>query len=333
MSDVLQNLRPGVYSRYQITGSCVATALRDCALVLPGGEEQLTVVTSPAQASQMEATVRECLRLLLEGGVGKVYLASGATVQDALGLLGEGDLGAIICHCQTPEDYAALKEYVMSASEQMRECIGFCAAPPEEAKEVAAQLCCQRVVLCTPSITSSPEVAASPLYGACSLAARILTAGSPVVNLSGEEFPLLTEAAPLPEPLVQELLSAGVCVFERVGSRVELIRAMTTCTAKNGAADDGLRSLNTVLIVDDVIRHIRSCLKARLKGAGITSLGSVRDQVAVELAAKRDAGILTDFSPPVVRPSAGDPTVCQVDLAFSVAHLVSTIHITAQIRV
>jgi len=333
MSDVLQNLRPGVYSRYQITGSCVPSALRDCALVLPGDEAQLTVVTSPAQITHMEDFARECLRLLLEGGVGKVYLAVGATAREALALLGEGDIGAIVCHCNTPEDYQALKDYVVTASEQMRECIGFCAAPPAEAKEIAARLCCERVVLCTPFVAANPEAEASPLYGACSLAARVLTAGSPVVNLSGEEFPLLTEAAPLPEPLVQELLAAGVCVFERVGGRVELIRAMTTCTAKNGAADDGLRSLNTVLIVDDVIRHIRSCLKARLKGAGITSMGSVRDQVAVELAAKRDAGIITDFAPPVVRPSKGDPTVCQVDLAFSVAHLVSTIHITAQIRV
>ena len=333
MSDVIQNLRPGVYSRYQVTGSCAATALRDCALVLPRKEESLTLVTSPPQAAGLEDIPRECLRLLLESGVGKVYLACGETARQALSLLGEGDVGAVVCDCQTPEDFTALKEYVTDTSRQMRECIGFCAVFPEEAAELAAGLCCERVVLCSPALSAGEEAPSSPLYGACCLAARTLTAGSPIVNLSGEEFPLLAEAASLPEALVQELLAAGVCVFETVGSRVELVRAMTTATAQNGAADDCLRSLNTVLIVDDVIRHIRSCLKARLKGAGVSSLGSVRDQVAVELAAKRDAGILTDFSPPVVRPAGGDPTVCQVDLAFTVAHLVSTIHITAQIRV
>ena len=62
MSDVIQNLRPGVYSRYQVTGSCAATALRDCALVLPRKKESLTLVTSPPQAAGLEDIPRECLR-------------------------------------------------------------------------------------------------------------------------------------------------------------------------------------------------------------------------------------------------------------------------------
>lgn len=335
MHDPSSNLRPGVYSRYRVTGSSApAVSRRDCALILPGREEAVFELGSFAQAAEIfEDAALECLRLLFEGGVGRVYAACGATARSALALLeANGDIAAVVCDCRSDDDFAALKEHVVAASERMEERLGFCAAAdPAQALEAAAALCCERIALCCPALTTQTAAQASPLWGACCLAARVLGLESPTQALSGEGFPLLKGAGALPEDTIQELLAAGICVFEEVGGQVELIRAMTTRTRRSGAPDDSLRSMNTLLIMDDVVRHIRGCLRGRLAGA--SSLGSVRDQVAVELAAKRDEGIISGFSAPVVRPSEGDPTVCLVDIGFSVAHLVDSIHITAHIRV
>lgn len=335
MSDTFENLRPGVYSRYRVSGGRgPIRSRRDAALAVtagaPGGLSPLTAL--PGEGCS--PTVLAYLALLLDAGVGRVWLASAEEIPQALALLEGVDVGAVIGDCAAEADFLALKEHVEAASDRMMERIGFCGADdPDRAAETAQKLCSGRVCLCCPTarVTDRPLAEASPLYGACCLAASVLTADSPAQALSGAPFPRLGEVARLPEADVQRLLESGVCVLEDLGGGVELIRGLTTSTVKGGAPDNALRSLSTALIMDDVVRHIRESLAARLGGA--SSPGSVGDQVAVELAAKRDAGIISDFSPPRVRADGGDPTVCLVDIGFSVAHLVSRIHLTAQIKV
>jgi len=193
------------------------------------------------------------------------------------------------------------------------------------------------MVLCCPALEiagGTPEEGAQPqaIYGACALAAAVLSAPSPVSNFDGLALEGLHLPEPLPEDEIQRLIGAGVCVFEQVGDVVELIRAVSTHTRVEGGGSL-LRSLNTVLIIDDVMAGIRGALKGKLSGSGKVSLESLRDLVAVGLRGKQDDGIIMSFALPRVRPKEGDPSVALVEISFRAAHLLSQIHLTANIRV
>lgn len=339
MTNPFENLRPGVYSRYDVTGWGDGPASpRDGALVLAGAEESSFHTLEHLDAAlQLDEEATECLGLLFAGGVGKVHLAMAANFREALALLeqeeGGLDIGAVVCDCRVPEDYEALRQHLFQAGANMKERLGFCGvAQPEEALEAAKLLCCERAILCCPAATTQTGKTGS-LYGACCLAAKVLEHASPARSFSGLELPWLEQVDSLPERDVQALLMAGVCVLEHLGGSVELIRGLTTARTVNGAADNRMGSLNTILIIDYVNRHVRNRLRSRLGGMGIASLGSIRDQVAVELAFLQEEGVISGFDPPRVRADAGDPTACLVDMSYQVSHLVDRIQLTAHIQV
>ncbi len=339
MFDLFDNLRPGVYSRYSLSArQGGGAAARGAALVLPGGgaAAAVSVASGGALPQGVPVMAERCLALLFAAGVGRVRLVRGGSAAQALALVADDDsVGAVICDCETPEAFAALAEHVTLSAARMRERLGFCACGDADTALAAAKaLCCERVALCCPAPRT--EDGAHPLYGACAVAGRVLALPSPAHRADGAALAGLTGAQNLPEETVQRLLAAGVCVLEDTGAGVELVRAVTTRTKEGGAPDNALRPLGTVLVTDDVVRGLRGMLKARLGGvfgARAAGFSSIRDQVAVELAAKRDAGIIGAFDPPRVSADPDDPGVCLVDIAFSVAHLVSKIHLTAQIRV
>lgn len=333
MSDLIANLRPGVTSRVEVTGCPQAGHFGEAALALYAPAPFLEEIAHFAPApDSLAPETKECLGLLFAGGVSRVHLAGGPTLAAALALVESAAVGAVVCDCRTPDDFGALKAFLTARAEGMAECLGFVGAgDPEAALAAAKALCHERGVVCCPGAATLGEGAVSALYAPCALAARVLAA-APGHSFSGEEFPGLTGVARLPEARVQQLLAAGVCVFEELGGGVELIRGLTTATTQNGAESNCMGGLNTVLLGDEVVRRIRQMLQSRLRGAAV-SLGSIRDQVAVELAALVQEGILAGFDPPRVRRAGDDPTACLVDVAFGVAHLIERIHLTAHIRV
>jgi len=160
----------------------------------------------------------------------------------------------------------------------------------------------------------------------------MLAGNDPIHNWNGQAFPPLNSSDRLTEQEIQTLLASGVTVFEERGAEVSCIRALTTRTSRNGAPDRTMSSLNTILIVDDVIRSVRDSLEHRLRGTRL-SLETVKTQVTVELSSKQDSGIIEGFSVPLVRTHQNDPGVCIVEMAFKAAHVLSQIHITAFVRV
>jgi len=337
---LFDNQRPGVYSRYNISGFYSGTpGARDAAVIVKGIREQsdgLHCLSSYAEAVPIfagNALILEALRLLFAGGADKVHVGvAGDDYAKAFSLLDGLDVGVLVCDCSEADDLDALRKFLKRGEDIQRECIAFLGVgDPEEAISAAEALNCERAVLCCP-VADTGKSPPNAVFAACALAGRVISASTPIDNLSGEGFNLLCGAERLPEETVQRLLSAGVCVFEEVGEEVELIRALTTRTKDGDFPDSSLRSLNTVLIIDNVMRSIRRCLRHRLKGAP-ASVNSIRDQIAVELAEKIDEGIIRSAAPPKVSPDKSDPDVCVVELSFSVAHMPSRIHITAHISV
>ena len=87
--------------------------------------------------------------------------------------------------------------------------------------------------------------------------------------------------------------------------------------------------------MDDVIPTVRNALKARFRRAKNTeqSRGAIRSQVVVELENKLAREIITGYENVTVTADTENPTVCLVDFAFTVAHGLNQIWLSAHITV
>lgn len=343
-----QNHRPGVYSKYDVTSSYTAPLSSQYAAVVAkaaGGETgKLYSFQNFAEACEIfdydidGVYMRDLIGLLFESGVSRVLaVAAGDRLEEALKALSNAEnVGAVICGAESPEDLAKLKDYVLKSFEERRECVAFCGANDADgAAEAARALNCERVVITAPGVALKKNGRRGALFAAAALAGKILASGDAAYNFNGEPFPLLTAPEQLSESTVQSLLESGVTVFEAVGGEVECIRALTTRTHTNGVPERGMTGMNTVLIIDDVMRFVRGTLKMRLRGGRISGspLESIRSQVVVALSQKQEEGLIEGFEPPRCRPDGADPSVCVVEMSFTVAHVISQIHVTAHIQV
>ena len=337
---MLNNQRPGVFSRVEISGYRTGHGHGTAALLLPCGDEPSGVYKLESCRDVMNAlggnrlAVR-CVRLLFEVA-GSVTLVLAQDADEAIAGLTGVDARVIVSGFTGTGELTVLRDYVEATSESGRECIAFAGIKePWSALDAAGAVNSGRVVLCCPALAlEDAEEGELPraIYGACALAAAVLGAPTPVMNFNGLRLRGLRVAEQLSEDEIQQLIRGGVCVLENVSKTAEVIRAVTTHTS----AQDGsslLRGLNTVLIIDDVLGSVRGALSSKLSGSGRVSIEGIRDLVAVGLRQKQDAGIIASFEPPRVRPSPSDPGICLVEISFGVAHQLSQIRLTAFIRV
>ena len=342
-----RNQRPGVYSRYDATSSYTAPmSLKYAAVVAKatGGEaDALYSFGSMAEASEIfpydadGIYMRDLIGLLFESGISRVLAVPvGDGYETAFETLSTAEnVGAVICDADGQEDLTKLKEYVIKSFEERRECIAFCGLDDAAAAEAAQALNCERVVMTCPVVALKKNGRRSAVFAAAAVAGKALATGDAAYNFNGEAFPLLTEPEALPENTIQHLLESGVTVFESVGGEVECIRALTTRTKTNGVPERSMTGINTILIIDDVMQFVRATLRIQLRGGRVSGspLESIRSQVVVALSQKQQEGLLESFAPPRCRPGLTDPSVCIVEMSFTVAHVISQIHVTAHIQV
>ena len=87
--------------------------------------------------------------------------------------------------------------------------------------------------------------------------------------------------------------------------------------------------------MDDVIPGLRESLRAKFLRSKNTARnrGAIRSQVIVELERKAAAEIIEGYGEVAVSASEDDPTVCEVEVPFAVAHGLNQIYLTAHITV
>lgn len=349
----INNNRPGVYSRYDISSvltqsksagyaaviAVSAQGRKGEAVLVESMEEALAAFGADAQNARMTG----CIQVLLACGVSRIYGVSAGTpgdtaqagdYEECMAALSQVEnIWAIVSDAEDTASLARIMAGTLSRSENRREAVAFCGVSPDDAAAAASALNCERVVLCTPACSPLGSGDSHPVYGAAAMAGLVLSKDDCIHNFNGEQLTAVEKTEALDEAKIQSLIAAGVTVMEPVNGVTECIRAVTTKTMSGGVSDKSASSLNAILIIDDIIPSLRDSLKRVLRGVRTTSMDVVASQVAVELAAKQDRGIIEEYQTPRAYPLSSDPSVCVVELSFKAAYVISQIHVVAHIRI
>ncbi len=335
--------RPGVYSDYDASAVISSTGggrTAGVAAVCAKGEAGTLYVFSRYEdavtALGQGENLTELVRLLLLNGAAQVRavpVASASGYEAAFQLLeAEEDVTLMMCDSTDVAVQQKLRDSVCSASEARRERIAVvCGGGTESADNLvqrAGQLNSERVVLLAPGDDDCLLAAA--------VAGAIAGESDPAVPLGGAELKGLGGLeAQYTDNEIDTLVRGGVTPLERVSGVVSVVRAVTTRTKSGDAPDATWRELTTIRIVDDVIPTIRDALRARFRRSKNTeqTRGAIRSQVILELENKLSREIITGYENVTVQADAENPTVCLVDFAFTVAHGLNQIWLSAHITV
>lgn len=350
MTRITTHERPGVYSRYDASSVVRGGSGKRAALLAKAGKGDGTKVSlwyTYAQAEEELGSGGEMAalaRLLFLGGAAAVYgaaLSQDSQYQAAIAAVEElEDVDVVVCDSSAAQVHRAVKESVERASAARRERIAVLgAATGETVSQLtarAAELNSERVVLVGPSAVDENGGKLSGARCAAAAAGAIAGQSDPAVPLGGAVLPGLAGlGAQYTDTEIDALIQGGVTPLECRGGEVSVVRGITTRTKTGSSADSTWRELSTILIVDNVIPGIRDALRARFPRAKNTpqSRGAIRSQVIVELEKRLDQEIITDYEDVTVSAMDGDPTVCLVEFAFTVAHGLNQIWLSAHITI
>ena len=130
-------------------------------------------------------------------------------------------------------------------------------------------------------------------------------------------------------------MQGGVTPLETLAGACYVVRGVTTRTRSGGAVDNTWRELTAILVVDEVIPGIRNALRAKFGRAKNTvqSRGAIRSLVVMELEKRVTREIIDGYEDVRVSALDTDPAVCLVEFAFTVAHGLNQIWLSAHITV
>ena len=347
--------RPGVYSSYDAS-SVVSGRSAGRLVGLVAVHENPEVVSKGVQTvTSYDAAVAlfgtgeadgmaELIRLALKNG------ASGVVVLPIENKEGykEGfdqlnaieNIALVLCGSTDEDVQIKLKESVASASELRRErlCVvaGAADADVNGLIKRAEKLNHERVVLVAPCAVNSEGDPISGLPLAAAVAGVLAGESDPALPLGGAELLGLNGLSMrLDDNDMDRLILNGVTPVESLGGTVSVVRGVTTRTKTAEAEDATWRDLSTIRVADDVIPGLRSALRAKFRRAKNTaqSRGAIRSQVVLELENKLAREIITGYEDVSVTADTEDPTRCLVQFAFTVAHGLNQIWLTAHITV
>ena len=349
--NVTTHERPGVYSVYgasslvrgsggrKTVGLAAVNTKAEAGVIqtITSYEEAVSTFGSQADSQDMA----ELIRVILLNGAAAVVAVPVANAEGYeaafAALSGMEDLSVVVCDSTDQEVQQKLRDSVTAASAARRERIAVVAGGAEESvtalTDRAKALNSERVVLAAPGGVSEKGTALSGLTAAAAVAGAIAGQGDPAVPLGGAE--LLGLNAQYGDNDIDLLVRGGVTPLDSRAGTVSVVRGITTRTRSGESEDATWRELSTVLIVDDVIPAIRESLRARFRRAKNTeqSRGAIRSQVVLELENKKAREIITGYDGVTVTALPENPTVCLVEFAFTVAHGLNQIWLTASITI
>lgn len=338
MSVITTHERPGVYSSYEASSLTAASAGGGAvAVVAAMAGADGTAAYSWSSYSKAVGDVGSCVlsemaRLALKNGAGRVYgIPAGedyaAAFDTAAGL---SDVAVVVCDSDDLTVQQALREMVKECSGARKERIAVvCGGEGETVDELtarAAGLNCERVVLTAPGGAANAAAVAGAIAGTT----------DPALPLSGAElYGLSGLGGEYDDGDIDRLIQGGVTPLEVLAGVCYVVRAVTTRTTTGSAADTTWHELTTILVVDEVIPGIRNSLRTRFHRVKNTeqTRGAIRSQVVMELEDRVGKEIIDSYEDVTVEAWPEDPTVCVVEFAFTVAHGLNQIWLSAHITV
>jgi len=342
--------RPGVYSAYDVSSLVRGSGVKNVALIARGGSGDGTeadVWYTYAQAVEKlgkESAMAELARVLFLNGAAAVcgvcvtedgqYAAAIETAEKL------ENIGIVVCDSTELTVQQAVRDSVNKASGERRERI---AVLPGGVGEDAAALCTraqalnsERVVLVGPEAVDADGSAAGCVLCASAVAGAIAGERDPAVPLGGAVLKGLNGLnVRWSDSEIDTLVRGGVTALESMNGEISVVRGITTRTKTGEAADSSWRELTTILIVDEVIPGIRNALRSRFQRTKNTrqSRNAIRSQVILELESRVNREIISGYENVAVSALEGDPTVCLVEFAFTVAHGLNQIWVSAHITI
>ena len=347
--------RPGVYSSYDAS-SVVSGRSAGRLVGLVAVHENAEVVSKGVQTvTSYDAAVTlfgagkadgmaELIRLALKNGASGVVVLpvnNEEDYEDAFDQLNAiENIALVLCGSTEPNVQKLLLKSVAEASGMRRERLCVLAGDAdEEVNELIARaraLNHERAVLVAPGAVDSKGNALSGLPVAAAVAGVLAAESDPAIPLGGAELLGLSGlTVRLEDNDLDQLILGGVTPVESVGGTVSVVRGVTTRTTTDNVSDATWRDLSTIRVADDVIPSLRSALRTRFRRAKNTAQtrGAIRSQVVLELENKLAREIITGYEDVSVTADPEDPTRCLVEFAFTVAHGLNQIWLTAHITV
>lgn len=335
--------RPGVYTSYQVSASFAAGAgggaVGLAAAADRGTAGQVVAVTSYAAAVSAfgGGNLCETVKLLLKNGAGAVYAAAvtdGDYDTAFAALMAVNDVKFMVCDSRDAAVHTKLSSAIAGGDEAGKYRIGVVESAETTATGLVAlaeSLNSERMVL-----VSHHETEGVPGAVAAAVCGVMAGESDPAVPLNGAVLTGLGSiGGNFSDGDITLLVRGGVTPVETVGSSVSVVRGITTRSRTGGTADATWREVNTVLIIDRVIPSVRDSLRAAFARSKNTvqTRGAIRTEVMIQLESFVRREIIDSYDTVTVEPDGEDPTVCLVSFAFTVAHGLNKISLTASITV
>ena len=343
MSAVTKHERPGVYSSYEASSLTAAAAGGgNVAVVAAVDKAELEKCYQWTSYSRAAADVGDCVlsrmaQAAIRNGAGMVYgIPAGGDYDAAFAVMAAlEDVDVAVCDSTELAVQQALKDVVLECSAARRERIAVVGGEDgedvEQLTQRAAQLNCERVVLAAPGLADGGGALC-----AAAVAGAVAGSADPALPLGGAQlYGLEGLGRNYDDREVDLLVQGGVTALETLAGSCYVVRGVTTRTKTGGAADATWRELSTILVVDEVIPGIRSALRAKFSRAKNTpqSRGAIRSLVVMELEKRVGREVIDGYEDVTVSALDSDPTVCLVEFAFTVAHGLNQVWLSAHITV
>lgn len=344
MSAVTKHERPGVYSSYEASSLTAATAGGgNVAVVARLDKTNLEPYYQWTSFSRAAADVGDCVlsrmaQLAIRNGAGVVYgIPAGEDYDGAFAVMAAlEDVNVVVCDSTTLSVQQDLKTAVHECAAARRERIAVVGGAAGETVaqliQRAAGLSSERMVLTAPGAGDGSGGALC----AAAVAGAIAGSSDPALPLGGAQlYGLEGMEANYDDGDIDLLVQGGVTPLETLAGSCYVVRGVTTRTKTGGAVDATWRELTTILVVDEVIPGIRNALRAKFGRAKNTvqSRGAIRSLVVMELEKRVSRELIDSYEDVTVSALDSDPTVCLVEFAFTVAHGLNQVWMSAHITV
>ena len=329
------NLRPGIYSSYEVNIERINTEGKIVALCAEAGGDEIKRIASLADAIDVyggECNMTNLIKLILNNGASEVKaipVAEGDYVSAFRTAVQDKDVKYLVCDSEDASVHILLKTALDGADDDKKYKLGIVQMQGnyDELISAAGILNCERMVLCGNSETSG-----IPGSVAAAFAGMLASRNDPAMPLNGAVLGNISDLArSFSDAQVEQLLRGGVTPVELDAGEAIVVRGVTTKTKTDGVYDDTLRDANTMLVIDDVIPAVYASLKKYFTNSKNTvqTRGAIKTQVMLVLEEKVRQEIIADYDSVRAVADENDPSICRVSFSFSVMRGLNTIELLA----